>query len=427
MSIPNSIICPSCNTPISLDEALTNQIRATLLSDIEEKSKAQSEKFKKQADDLRLAQEALELQKVKSEEQIKERIAQERIALEQKLKAQLTQEKQVEVKFLQEQLDEQKKKAIEAQNRELVLRKKEVELEEAQRSLQLDVQRQLDEERKRIQEKTASEIFEQQRQKDMEKEKVISDLRHSLEDAQRKATQGSQQTQGEVQELALEDLLRTNFPQDVIEPVGKGVAGADVRQIVRSRGGTICGVILWESKQTKSWSEGWITKLKTDLRAEKADIPAIVTAAAPTSGWSGMMTKDGVWICSLQLVLPLAQLLRKAVVDVGYQKAVQQHQGEKADEIYEYITGNAFRQQVSSIVEVYHEMSHQISRERAAMEKIWKQRESQSLRIMTGVGSIFGSIQGIAGASAIPQLEGLELSDDADELDQPEQLQLAQH
>jgi hypothetical protein len=254
--------------------------------------------------------------------------------------------------------------------------------------------------------------LETQRQKDLEKDKQINDLKKLLEDAQRKANQGSQQTQGEVQELALEEQLRTTFADDIIEPVGKGVSGADIRHVVRTPRGTVCGTMLWESKQTKAWSEGWIGKLKADVRAEKADIPVLATATYSDPNWSGIALHDGVWVCSFRLAVPLALSLRKMLIEVGRQKAMSADRGNKADMIYNYITSQSFRQQIETLAEVYMEMQGQISKEKTAYEKLWKQREGQIHRLFQSTASIYGSIQGLAGANAVPQITGLELLDD---------------
>lgn len=363
------ISCPHCHQPISLDDALTGQIKSSLEKDL-------------------------------------------RREVESDMRKVLGEENQKEVKLLQEQLAEEKKKRDEAEKQELLLRKKERELTERQEKMELEITRQLDSERQKIKEATEVQLIEAQRQKDLEKDKQINDLKKLLEDAQRKANQGSQQTQGEVQELALEELLRDTFRDDLIEAIGKGVNGADIRQTVRSSRGTVCGIILWESKQTKAWSEGWIAKLKNDLRAEKADIPIIVTAAYNDPHWKGQLYRDGVWICSIALALPLAMALRKSLLDVGRERAMSANRGEKADLIYSYVTSAAFRQQIEAIAEVYLESKTQIDKERGAMEKIWKMREAQAQRILMGLGNIYGSVQGLAGASVIPELKGISLLDD---------------
>jgi len=342
-----TIICPNCKKSIELTDALTHQIK----------------------------DKVLEEQQEKHEEEI--------AGLTQKLKI--------------------------AENTELELRKQKNKLDEERRTFELDKQRQLDSEREKIRQKTAEEIMESQRLKDKEKDKVIDDLKKSLEDAQRKATQGSQQLQGEVAELDIEELFRKEFPGDTIEPIGKGVLGADIRQIVRSPRGMDCGHILWESKRTKAWSDGWIDKLKEDMRNDKANIPAIISEVLPDEIKTGIGLKDGVWITSHKLAIPLAMLLRKTLLDSARQKMIAQNQQTKAEELYGYVTSHEFAQQVESMIETYNEMQEQIVRERTAFEKNWKQREAQVTRLLSGVAGIYGSMQGIAGP-ALPTIKNLELS-----------------
>jgi hypothetical protein len=313
-----------------------------------------------------------------------------------------------EKKKHEEELTAMKRQLEKAEEAELAVRKQKNLLDEEKRTFELDKQRQLDSEREKIRKSAEETILEQQRLKEKEKDKMIDDLKKSLEDAQRKATQGSQQLQGEVQELDLEQTLRSTFSLDSIEPIGKGVLGADIRQVVKSPGGKTCGSILWESKRTKAWSDGWITKLKDDMRNDKANIPAIVSETLPEEAKTGMGLKDGVWVCSPKLFTPLAMLLRKSLIDAAYQKFVSDNRQTKAEQIYGYVTSHEFAQQVESMVEVYTSMLEQITKERVAFEKSWKLRESQVHRLLSGVSGIYGQIQGAAGP-ALPPIKNLEL------------------
>lgn len=383
MNSKTTITCPHCKSPISLDDALTSQIS----SSVEESLR------------IEYQQKVLTVQK----------------ETEEKIRKNVLEESKRQLGDLEEQLKEEKKRRAASEEQELALRKKERELIERSEKMELEVERKMEEERKKIQEAIEVKLLEASRQKVMEKDKIITDLQKALEDANRKASQGSQQTQGEVRELALEEHLRTLFRDDVIEPIGKGVNGADVRQIVRSSRGTVCGTILWESKQTKTWSEGWLLKLKTDLRAEKADIPILITAAYNDPKWSGQDFRDGVWICSTELYAPLAMALRKSLIDAARERAMAQGRGEKADLVYSYVSSPAFRQQVESFIDVYTEMQQQITKEKVAMERIWKAREGQSQRLMLSMGTIYGTVQGLAGSAVIPEIAGMDLLESGSE------------
>lgn len=378
----NTIHCPKCGEIIEVTQALASQVEKTLLE-----------------------QHQHELEQVR-----KETILTTKKDIEEKNK--------LEFADLQKQLAERQKKVDEFREQELQMREEKRKLEDAKKELEISVARRLDEEKKRIEEETSRRMAEEHRLKDLDKDRIIQNLKQSVEEANRKAQLGSQQSQGEVMELDLEKQLRESFSQDSIEPVGKGVKGADIQQVVRSPRGVVCGVILWESKRTKAWTDEWLIKLKDDLRATKAHIPVIVTSVLPKEFTSDIGLKDGVWITTFSLALSLGMLLRKNLLDVAYQKAVLAHQGEKADILYDYVTGHEFRQQVEALVEVYKDMHEQIARERVAFEKSWKVREAQIQRLFSSTARIYGSMQGVIGSS-LPQVRGLELEAEDAEPDQP--------
>ncbi len=348
-----TIICPHCKEEIELTAALTHQIEGRLLGD----------QKRKHDEELRVLQKKLET----------------------------------------------------AQGAELEIRKEKNKLEEERRTFELEKQRQLDKEREVIRQKTAEEILESQRLKDKEKDKVIDDLKKALEDAQRKATQGSQQLQGEVQELDLEQMLKREFPEDAIEPIAKGVLGADVRQTVHSTRGNACGVILWESKRTKAWSDGWIGKLKEDLRNDKANVPVIVSEVVPEDmNKIGIGEKNGVYICRPSLAYALALLLRRGLLYGDRLKMVAENKQTKAEELYTFVTSHEFTQNVEAMIEIYVEMKNQVQKERMAFEKSWKLREAQVQRLLSGVAGMYGNMQGIAG-TALPTIKNLELDGSKDD------------
>ncbi len=363
-----TIICPKCHEVISVDEALSQQLQQEALAKLRAQHQQELENIKKEAT------------KVLAEE----------LKIEKEEKQQLT------------------KKLDEALGQELLLRKQKNDLEIAKKTFEAEKQRQLDSEREKIRMKTMEEIADKQRLKDKEKDLMIEGLKKSLDEAQRKASQGSQQLQGEVQELDLEQELQHAFPQDLIEPIGKGVLGADVRQTVRSPMGINCGTILWESKRTKFWSNDWINKLKNDVLNDKANIPAIVTETIPDEAKNGIGIKNGVWIASPKLTVILAALLRKSLLDVAKQRKIAQNKQSKAEDLYTYIMSDDFANQVKSMLETYDIMAKQIQDERTAFERIWKKREIQIVKLKSGVSGMYGSIEEISGKS-LPQVKNLEL------------------
>lgn len=361
----NLIKCPKCGEEIEVSEALSATVR-------EQVEKGLTEKIFKEA--------------------------------EKKFKNEAAEESKV----IQEELDFKTKKLDEARESERFLRQEKLRLEDEKKSFELEKQKQLDVEREKIRQQTLMEASDAHRMKDLEKEKMINDLKKSLEDAQLKASQSSQQLQGEVQELDMESYLQSAFPSDETNPVGKGVRGADISQIVKTNLGTVCGTILWESKRTKAWVDDWAVKLKDNLRASKANIPVIITTSLPKEIKSGFGFFQGVWVAEPRYIQPLAEILRKNLIDIAREKHNGQDRGTKADMIYTYLTSDAFVQQIQSIIEVHQSMQLQIQKERAAFEKLWKEREAQAARIIMSTAGIYGSIQGVAGQS-LPPVKGLDL------------------
>jgi hypothetical protein len=378
----NLIKCPHCSKTFELTDAIKHQIEEELESTISEKHKQDIENARKE--------------------------------IEEKLKKELGDKKKIELLDLEKQNAEKERKIQELMEGELKLREEKRKMEDKDRERELEMQRKLDEEKKKIEETVLKQAVEEHRFKDREKDKKISDLQKQLEDALIKTKVGSQQLQGEVLELDIETLLKDNFSNDEIAPVEKGVKGADIRQVVKSPKGYVSGVILWEIKRTKAWTDSWITKLKDDLRAEKANVPVIISTTLPKEIESGFGLYDGVWVVSFDLVLPVAAMIRKSLLDVAYEKAVSSHKGGKSEILYDYITSHEFRQQLEAIVEVYREMQDSIMKEKSAYERIWKAREGQLQRLMSSTANVVGSIQGRVGQTALP-IKGLDLLDDGQE------------
>lgn len=251
-----------------------------------------------------------------------------------------------------------------------------------------------------------------------EREELIGSLRKQVEEMSRKAEQGSMQIQGEVQELAIEEILRNLFPVDLIEEVGKGIRGADTVHTVRNRFGADCGKILYESKRTKSFVQDWIPKWKADALTVKADVLVIITEALP-EGIDKIGQKDGVWICTYFDFKGLVIVLRESLIKISESYSSQTNKGEKMQMLYDYLTSNEFMMQVSAIVEGFSDLQDSYIREKRAMERIWKEREKQLEKVLLNTNHFIGSIKGIAGTS-IPQLKEIGAKDNILELPENE-------
>ena len=391
----------------------------------EKLSEANSETLKARADRLKLEEEkkSFEFEKVKQIEDERTKIEEEAFARavklnerdSVKLQKQLEEsekEKNAEKKMLEEQLAEKDNKLKEANQKELEIRKEKNKLEEDKQNFELEKQRQFDEERKQITEEASKRATEDQKYIIAQLEKRLTDATKAKDELARKLEQGSQQTQGEVLELELEDILRAEFPFDEIFPVPKGVSGADIIQKVQSQSGKYCGQIVWESKKTKAWSEGWIQKLKDDQRTMKAEIAVIVSSVLP-GDIKGFGYRDGVWICDLKLTAALATALRVNLESVSREKGMSVGKNEKMEILYTYLTGVEFKQRVEAIVEAFTGMDDGLKKERMVYEKLWAEREKQIRKVITNTVGMYGDLSGLV---TLPQIKSLELDEGSTEI-----------
>lgn len=402
-----TIICPNCKTEIKLTESLAAPLIEATRRDYEQRI-AQKEI------DVSKREAALSKATASLDEQVAEKVKQERskIAADEARKAkQVVQtdldQKSREVTELQEVLKQRDVKLAEAQQAQAEVIRKQRELDDALREANLTVEKRVQEGLSATRDQARKEAEEQQKLKVAEKEQTILAMQKQIEELKRRAEQGSQQLQGEVQELELENLLRTKFPFDIIEPVPKGEYGGDVVQRVVGAGGQPCGMILWESKRTKNWSDGWLTKLREDQRTAKAEIAVIVSQALPKDVETFEFV-DGIWVAHPRVALPVAAMLRQSLMEVAVARQASEGQQTKTEMIYQYLTGPRFRHRVEAIVEAFSTMQEDLDKERKAIMKQWAKREEQIERVMGATVGMYGDLQGIAGKT-LQEIEGLSL------------------
>lgn len=385
-----NITCPECGASISIDDALTHQIENKLKKEYEDKEKSLRESIEKESS-KKLEQNKTELEK-KIKAQILKDTEADKVASEEKSK------------LLEEQLADKDAKLKEANKNELELRKATQKLKDDKESFEIESARKLDAERKQIEEDASRKATEAKQAEIDQYKKQVSDAQKANDELNRKLAQGSQQTQGEVQELALEELLRDAFIYDDISPVGKGINGADVIQTVKTKSGIECGKIIWESKKTKTWTEGWVQKLKDDQRQVKADLAVIVTSAMP-QGTSGIVQKDNVWICDIKLALSIATLLRHSLETVAREKSMSVGKNEKVEILYAYLTGTEFKQRIEVIVETFSSMKTSLDKEKLYFTKTWAEKEKQIDRVIQNTVGIYGDLSGVVQLQKIESLE----------------------
>ncbi len=378
----NTITCNKCGNIIEVTDALEEQARISIEKKLREESKKEIEHIQKDAEE-------------NAGKRLKEHF-------------------EFETKQRQSEMEEMRKYSKNLQEQLLTLTKKLQEEKSKSQDLEIKMRKELLEAQDKIFTQAKTKADEEHKLTISELTKQIQDFKKANEELNKKLDQRSQQLQGEVQELDLESTLRSSFPFDGIEPIGKGVKGADVRQIVRTQIGNVCGVILWESKQTKTWSNEWLGKLKNDLRAEKANIPIIISTQLPEEAQSGFGMKDGVVIVGPAFIIPIAEMIRQRLIDIARERYVLANRGGKAEDLYTYITSHEFRQQIEVLKETFDDMQHQIIRERVAYEKSWKTREAQITKLFSSTARMLGSMRGIIGQS-LPSVKGFELEGEHNE------------
>ena len=312
-----------------------------------------------------------------------------------------------EIGDLQEVLAQRNIKLEEAQKTQADLLRKQRELDDAKRELDLTVEKRVQESVAEVRQKAKREAEEGLKLKVTEKEAQIASMQRQIEELKRKAEQGSQQLQGEALELELEATLHAKFPLDSIEPVGKGEFGGDVIQRVVGPSGQACGAILWEFKSTKNWSDGWLAKLRGDQRSAGAEVAVLVSRALPEAVET-FGHVDGVWITEPRFAMPLVIALRQTLIEVANSRQAQDGQATKMELVYQYLTGPRFRHRVEAIVEKISDMQADLDREKKATLRLWAKRETQIESVIESTVGMYGDLQGIAG-KALQEIEGLEV------------------
>src|SRR5216683_3788434 len=407
------IVCPKCSTPIKLTDSLAAPLIAKTRRQFEQQLAQKDADFAKREVSLRKSQKALAKAREAIDDEVAKRLQIERVSITESekkkariaLAADLKQRDRL-LAELQGNLDANNAKLAEAQQAHADVLRKSRELDDAKRELDLSVQKKVQESLAAVRDQAKAEAEDSLRAKVSERETQISGMQRQIEELSRKAEQGSQQLQGEALELELEGLLRGKFPQDRIEPVPKGEFGGDLLHRVVGPLGQACGTILWESKRTKNWSDGWLAKLRDDQRAAKAELALIVTQVLP-KGTQAFDLIDGVWVAEARCAVPVAIALRQSLIQLAAARQASEGQQTKAEMIYQYLTGPEFRHRIAALVEKFNDMREDLDRERKFVTKQWAKREQQITVAIGATVGMVGDMQGIAGR-AIKEIDGLD-------------------
>ena len=401
------IECPNCGHAIPVSEALSHQIAERARAE----TKAEIDKLQST---LTSKEKELQEREGKVDTLVQERVATAAAQIEREARQKANISVSIELADLKNQLAEASQQRDVAQRAELEGRKRVRELDERAKNLDLEAARKLDVERHKIQEEASKRADEEYGLKLAEKEKQIQDAKKANEELKRKLEQGSQQTQGEVLELQLEEMLRSAFPMDHIEPVPKGVNGADVIHKVLSRSGRLCGTIVWESKRTKAWSDGWLQKLKEDQRKLTAEIAVLVSEALPKD-CNNFSNVGGIWVSNAQCAIGLAAALRMQLLHVATARAAAAGAKHKSEVLYAYVSSTEFRHRVESIAEAFVAMEAGLQEEKRATQRQWAKREKQIEQVILNTAGMYGELQALAGLPDLPALTAGATTDEPEE------------
>ncbi len=404
MQKKNIINCPKCQAEIDINSAIFTKLQEQFATEMQDKLKrSQKEIEEKAAFDL--SQQAKKFEEEKKQFEMLSLEKEKQIKLEaeanlktekEKLEKSILENYECQIKALELENQKRKEENKSLKEKELAILQLEIQLKEKSEELQLTVEKKLLEKQKEIEDKAREKERANFELEKLQLLKQIEDNKKLAEEMKRKAEQGSMQLQGEVQEIALEELLSSSYPFDIIQEVPKGVRGADSIQIVRNELQQDCGSIVYESKRTKNFSNDWIDKLKQDQLSCKADLAVLVTQTLPNDV-ERFTFRDGVWICSFNEVKSLSFILRDMLIRIHSVKVAETNKGNKMELLYSYLTSNEFVQNIKRIVENYDGMLNQLNSEKKAMMKIWAQREKQIWVVQENLAALFGSIKGIAG------------------------------
>ncbi len=411
-----TVTCPKCRHEFALDQGITRHTIEQYEADFEKTLEAQRQKLE-EAIGREAERKASKLFKEQIERLSEQLADSEKAATEAKIaiakareeaKAKASHDFDQERLALAAELTEKDRKLKDFREQELELRKQKKEIEEQQANMQLDLQRNIDAERKKMSQEISQRESERFGLIEADYKKKIEDAQKANEDLRRKLEQGSQQLQGEVLELELEHALAASFHHDQIEEVKKGQRGADVIHTVRTANGEVCGKIIWEAKRAETWSDRWLAKLKDDQREVQADIAVLVTTAMPKGVTEPFSMIGDVWLVAPHLVRPVAETLRVSLIEINKLRLVNTGRGEKMELLFNYLSSPAFAQKVRTVLESVESMRHDLEAEKRAMQRIWAKRHGQIERVTNTMATVVGDINAIA-QNAIPELDAIDL------------------
>lgn len=401
------IDCPNCGHQFNVEDVFYKEIELAEKQKYQQELQKVKRSYEGKEEELQKREQELEAKRKRANDLFQERISKELLTLRKEEAEKASKEVELKLEALEKEAKDKSVLVLDLQKKEVEFLQQQKLMNEEKERREIELKKKLLEQQNEIEQKARLKERENFELKEKEYQKKLEDQRKLVEEMKRKSEQGSMQLQGEVQELAIEQWLKGQFPLDEIEEIKKGARGGDCIQIVNTRTQTNCGKIYYESKRAQNFGSSWIEKFKQDMRTKNIDIGVIVTQTMPPK-MERMGIKDGVWICTFEEFKGLSIALREGCIKVANTLASQENKGDKMDMLYNYLTSKEFKMQIEAIVEGFTSLKEGIDVEKRAMLKIWKQREKQLEKVLLSTTGFYGAIKGIAG-NAIPTVDYFEL------------------
>lgn len=406
------IKCPECASTFDLDNALVNQFHKSIKKDLQSELKLREQELEEQKSQLANLTKQFNQEKIDFDSmvdnQVKAQLKSRETQLKDSIRQEIQQEKKEQLAELESELKRKSSQLVELNQTKAKLQRLSREFEEKEAKIHLQMEEKLSERLSEMKANLKEQLQMESFLKVKEKEDVIESLKKKLQEAHSRASQGSSmQTQGEAQELVLEEMLREIHPYDSIEEIKKGANGADCVQTVRTQTGLIAGKILYESKNTKNWSDSFIKKLKQDNLKSKADIMVIVTKTMPKDADGKYALIDGVWVTTLLNVRDMSLMLRYGLLKTHAVMASQSGKNDKMGLLYNYLTSQEFKNTFESILDGFKSLQDSHQDEQRKLQLLWKRRSKHIEQVLASTIDFYGSIKGISGES-IPDIKMLE-------------------
>lgn len=400
------IKCPHCQNEIDVEEILVHNIETHYQAQFQLQQNALQAAFEEKESQLIKRKAALQEKEKGIEHRIKKEAEALCTAKEMEIKQAAKRELELELDDYRNRVGESELMLKNVREQLLQIKKAKRISDQEKEKMKLEFEERMEAYAMRIVNESKEIEAGKAELKLKEKDILIKQLSENVDDLKKKIEQGSQQLQGEAQEMQIESFLETQYPFDEIKEVPKGQKGSDAIQAVRNVMQKTAGLILYESKRTKKFSRDWIKKIKQDMQTCNADVAVIVSETLP-DGWTKFGLIDGVWICAYSELSAVSLVLREMILKIADVEIAQENKGSKMQSLYDFLTSNEFTRLISGIVEGFTTMQIQLESEKRSLTAIWKKREKQIQAVTQNAVDMYGAIKAIAGAEIadIPRLE----------------------